>query len=453
MKRPFRLSTSQVILLAFLLADLIGAFLLCLPISSADGNFTPFVDALFTSTTSVCVTGLTVVNTAAHWSLFGKMVILALIQIGGLGIISITTAVLLIFRRKTSLSDRVLLEDALNLNTMSGLIPFLQRVISLTFSVELIGMLLCLPVFVPLYGAEGVWYALFHAVSAFCNAGIDILGPDSLVPFVSNIWLNIVTMLLIVIGGIGALVWWDMIGTARRLREKKIAGRHFFSSLTVHSRIVLCVTVTLIFFGAFLFFIFEYDNPETLGALPLGEKITAAFFQSVTLRTAGFISVPQASLTSASVLISMILMFIGGSPIGTAGGIKTTTFIVLVLSIAATVRGKREPTVMRRTIGGETVRKAMAVTGIFFCFALFALILLFSFTGGDPTDICFEVFSALGTVGVTRDYTASLNLVGKLVIITCMYLGRVGPISLALALGRKAKNASIRYAEGNIIVG
>lgn len=453
MKRRARLSTTQMIVLSFLYTILTGAVLLWLPISSADGSFTPFVDALFTSATSVCVTGLVVVTTATHWSLFGQIVILLLIQIGGLGIITITTALLLALGRKITLRDRVLLEDAFNLSTLSGLISFLRRVLAGTFLIEFVGMLLCLPVFVPLYGGKGIWYSLFHSVSSFCNAGLDILGPDSLIPFSGDVWLNLVTMALIVLGGIGTVVWWDVLGTLRGVFSGRIPRRRLFGSLSLHTRIVLIMTGALIFGGAFLFLLFEYNNPGTIGDMPFGEKLLACLFQSVTSRTAGFATISQKALTPASALLSMLLFFIGGSPIGTAGGVKTTTFAIFLLSVAATVRGRPEVTVMQRTVVQETVRKAIAVMCIFFAVCIVAIVLLLCFTGGSALDICFEVFSAAGTVGLSRDYTVAMNTVGKLIVTACMYLGRIGPISLILALSHKDNNPPMRYAEGSVIVG
>ncbi len=453
MKKKWRLSPGRMIVLGFLLVILVGSLLLSLPIASAAGEPTPYMDALFTSATSVCVTGLTTVVTAAHWSLFGQIVILLLIQIGGLGIISISTAFLLLLHKKISLRDRVLLEEAFNLDTLSGLVSFLRRVLAGTLLVELVGALCCLPVFLSEYGARGIFFAVFHAVSAFCNAGIDLLGESSLIPYANHVWLNFVTMALIVLGGLGFVVWWDVLRVIGLRRSGRLPRGKFFSALSLHSRVVFVMTGALILGGAALIFIFEYTNPATMGGMPIGEKLLASLFQSVTSRTAGFATVSQKALTPASAIVTVILMFIGGSPIGTAGGVKTTTIAIFLLSVLATVRGEEETTVMRRTVPRRTVVKAGAVITIFLFACVAAILLLLTCVGGDPLDAVFEVVSAVGTVGLTRDYTLTLNTVGKLIIAICMYLGRVGPISLAMALTHRLKSSPIRYAEGNITVG
>ena len=451
MKRKLRLSTTQTIMLAFLLAILVGSVLLALPVSAAGGVRVPYLDALFTATTSVCVTGLVTVTTASAWSVFGQIVILLLIQAGGLGIITVMAGVMLSLNRRLGLTDRLLIQDAFNLNTMAGLNQFLRKVIIGTFLVEGVGALLYMTVFVPAYGARGVWISVFTAISAFCNAGLDILGENSLCPYVLNPTVNLTTCLLIILGGIGFIVWWDVLGVLKDFR------RHRFKCLrrlTLHSKIALASTGLLLGAGCLLFFIFEYSNPRTAALFSAPQKLMAAFFQSVTTRTAGFATIPQQELSGASSLLSLLLMLIGGSPTGTAGGIKTVTFAILIASALATVRGRDDPVMFNRTVSKHAVGKAVAVTGVFLMITFAAALLLEALTGSDFLDVLFEAVSATATVGLTRGLTGTLGAPGKLVLIVTMFLGRVGPISLFIALNtNKKKTSSVRYPTEQINVG
>ena len=442
-----KLSTTQIISLGFFVTVIIGAFLLILPISSASGEWTSFIDALFTSTTSVCVTGLVVVPTATYWSVFGQSVILILIQIGGLGIIAITSAFLLMLNRKINLKDAVLLENAFNLDSLDAIVPFLKRVFLFTFCIEFIFFLLYLPIFINDFDMAGIRYALFHSVSAFCNAGIDIIGETSLYEYRGHIMMNILTMLEIALGGIGFIVMFDI---KKNLFSRKSRS---LKRLSLHTKLVLLTTVTLIFGGAALFFIFEYSNPETIGNSPLGEKILASLFQSVTTRTAGFASIPQSGLLPESVLLSCMLMFIGGSPVGTAGGIKTTTVAVLLMSVAATLKNKKDTVIANRRISAETIKKATSVFVVAILVVLFACLIMFILTDFDALDVTFEVASALGTAGLTRDLTPLLPASAKLTIAVCMFLGRIGPISLVMFFSKKHETSAMRFAEENITVG
>lgn len=449
-----QLSTTQVIALGFISAILIGAVLLSLPISSATGQFTPFIDSLFTSTTSVCVTGLVVVTTAAHWSLFGKAVILILIQLGGLGIISFTTGIMMIIGRRITLSDRMLLEDALNLDTLKGLVKFLRRVFKGTFLVEGIGAVCYSFAFIPEYGLlKGIWFSIFHSVSAFCNAGIDIIGENSLIPYASDTWMNIVTMFLIISGGIGFLVWWDITGNIRKIIWHEYTFKRAVKKLHLHSKITIITTLCLILTGAVLITALEFDNPATIGKMGFGDKIVAGLFQSVTLRTAGFMTFSQSSLRSTTTLICLFLMFIGGSPIGTAGGIKTTTLALLFLSTRATIKGKSHLVVFNRTIPHKTVQKALAVTFVSFMVLMTATFALHLIEGDSLLNTAFETTSAIATVGLSRDFTSSLHVFGKIIIIFCMYLGRIGPISMVIFFNRQQRNELCSYPHEDITVG
>ena len=440
MKRRIYLSTTHMILLSFLLAILIGSVLLVLPISSANGKSIPYTDALFTATTSVCVTGLVTVTTASAWSFFGQLIILLLIQIGGLGIITILSGFMIGLHKKIGLGDRLLLQDAFNLNSMSGIVKFLKKVIVGTFVVEGAGALLYMTVFVPEYGAKGIWISIFNAVSAFCNAGMDVIGEDSLCGYVQHPMINLVTSMLIILGGLGYIVWWDIIRVMKLFKKQKF---QCFKKLTLHSKIALSATGVLLLSGAVLFYLFEYRNPQTIGELSLAGKLQAAIFQSVTTRTAGFATVPQQNLTDASAIVSLLLMFIGGSPVGTAGGVKTVTIAVLLLSAFSVIRNREDTVLFGRTISKQAVGKAVAVVSMSFLIAFVSTVLLAAVSGAPALDVMYETFSATATVGLSRNLTASLDFWGKLIIIVTMYLGRVGPISLAIAFNTKKRKENI----------
>ena len=438
-QRPL-VSTTHIILLSFLIAILIGALLLSLPISSANGKATPFLDALFTATTSTCVTGLVVTPTVSSWSVFGQVVILILIQIGGLGVITIMSGLMILLHKKMGVGDRLLLQDAFNLNSLSGLVRFVKRVVGGTLIIEGIGALLYMTVFIPEFGAEGIWISVFTSVSAFCNAGIDIIAENSLCDYALNPIINIVTCALIILGGIGYIVWWDVLQVLKQADKKKVK---FFRDLTLHSKIAITATLLLIFVGAALIFAFEYNNPQTIKDYTVLQKVEVSLFQSVTTRTAGFATVPQENLTNASSVVCLLLMFIGGSPVGTAGGIKTVTFAVLIASAFASIRNKEDTDLFGRRLTKQTVSKAVAVTCMSFIIMFTSTVLLSVVTDANALDIVYETVSATATVGLTRNLTASLDSIGKLIIIITMYLGRVGPITLAVAFKRSKDNQNI----------
>jgi len=439
-KKRIALSTTQIILLSFLAVILIGSLLLSLPISSADGNAVPYIDALFTATTSTCVTGLVTLPTFSAWSLFGQIVILLLIQIGGLGIITIMSGFMLMINRKMSIGDRLLVQDAFNLNTMSGLANFVKKILLGTLVIEAVGAVLYMSVFVRDFGLRGIWISFFTSVSAFCNAGIDIIGESSLCDYATNPIINFTTSLLIVLGGIGYIVWWDVL---RVMKNRTSKNKRVFRHLTLHSKIAIVTTLLLVFGGGLLIFVFEYDNPATIGGLPLFDKIQVSLFQSVTTRTAGFASVPQENLTGASTITSVIMMFIGGSPVGTAGGVKTVTVVVLLCSAFATIRNKSTASIFNRTISNGSIRKAVAVVITFVVILLSSTVLLAAATDAPAIDVIYEAVSAAATVGLSRNFTGSLNVIGKIIIITTMYFGRIGPISLAVALGSRKETQNV----------
>lgn len=439
-KKKFKLSTTQIILLSFLVTILIGSGLLALPISSASGEAVPYLDALFTATTSTCVTGLVTIPTVSTWSVFGQIVILLLIQIGGLGIITIMSGLMLLLNRKMGIDDRLLIQDAFNLNTMSGLAKFIKNVLIGTLIIEGVGAVLYMIVFVPDFGARGIWISVFNSVSAFCNAGIDIIAENSLCNYATNPLINIVTSALIILGGLGYIVWWDVI---RVVKSRSAKNRKIFRHLSLHSKIAITATAVLILVGAILIFIFEYDNPLTIGKMSLFDKIQISLFQSVTTRTAGFATIPQENLTNASATVSIVLMLIGGSPVGTAGGMKTVTIAVLICSAFATIRNKNSVTLFGRRISEESIKKAVSVVVMFLTICAISTILLMATSNASPLDAVFETVSATATVGLSRNLTATLNTFGKLIIIATMYFGRVGPISLAIALGSKNESQNV----------
>lgn len=443
------LSTTQIILLSFLVTILIGSILLSLPISWAEGNRVGYIDALFTATTATCVTGLVTLTTATAWSGFGQAVILILIQIGGLGIITIMSGLMILINKKMGIGDRLLVQDAFNLNTLSGLTVFIKKVLLGTFVIEGIGALLYMTVFVPKFGIRGVWISVFNAVSAFCNAGMDVIGENSLYDYATNPIVNGTTIALIVLGGIGYVVWWDIL----RVAGDKGKRKRGFRNLTLHSKIAILTSVILILLGTAVMLVLEYNNPLTLGGKNLFDKLQIALFQSVTTRTAGFASIPQDSLTDSSAIASMFLMLVGGSPVGTAGGIKTVTLTVLIASAIATVKGKDEVTLFDRTVSKTAVEKSATVCTVFVGIAMISTLLLSIAEGAPLIDILYETISATATVGLTRGITPTLGIAGKIIIIATMYLGRVGPISLALALSGKKRQNIIKNPVEDISVG
>ena len=448
------LSSAQIIPLGFLALILLGAILLSLPFATADGTRATFLTALFTSTTSVCVTGLVVVDTFAYWSLFGKIVILLLIQAGGLGIVAVSSAVFLLFKRTFTIRNRALLRDSFDLDSIQGVIRFLRRVVTGVFLIEGIGAVLYAFDFIPRYGfVRGLWYSVFHAISAFCNAGLDLIGPDSFIPFAQDAYLLTVTMLLIIAGGLGYVVWFDTYSTAKTAVQKRFGLRWFFRRLGEHSKLVYCVTAVLIVLGAGGTLLLEANNPGTLGAMPWGQRIVHAFFQSVTYRTAGFASFPQVAMKEGSALFGSVLMFIGGSPMGTAGGVKTVTVAILFLYAFSYIRG-RDAVVFRRGISGELVRKAVAILTASLLLSLVSTVVLSVAEGLPLSDAMFEVFSATATVGLSRGVTPNLHAFGRILIIICMYLGRISPVSLALFFHAESSGGSeVRFSQGHFYAG
>ena len=439
-RKIFSISSTHIILLSFLLVILLGSLLLALPFSTKSGEPVSYIDALFTATSATCVTGLVTLPTVSAWSFFGQAVILILIQIGGLGTITFLTGFMIVMQKRIGMNERQLIQASFNLDTMSGLVRFVKKILFGTFLVEGIGAFLYMTVFIPEFGTEGIWISVFNAVSAFCNAGIDVIAENSLVNYATNPLINTVTSLLIILGGLGFIVWWDVLRVCKNFKKQNF---RCFSRLTLHSKIVLTSTAFLIFAGAFFILLFEYHNPLTMGNASFFDKLQIAFFQSVTTRTAGFATVAQENLTDSSALLCLILMFIGGSPVGTAGGIKTVTFTVLTATALAAVRNKRSVSLFHKNLAKETVYKTVAVFVTFSFIVVISTISLSSVTDAEVLDILYETVSSTATFGLTRNLTFSLNISGKWIIIATMYFGRVGPMSLAIALNIKQETVNI----------
>lgn len=423
---------------------LIGGILLNLPISSNNGQSVGFLDAIFTSTSAVSVTGLVPVNTAEHWTLFGKIVIIALIQIGGLGFMTSATLIAFITGKRIGLKERLVMQEQFNQESFAGIVKLTKFVILFTITIEAIGALLLSMKFIPIYGPlKGVGYSIFHSISAFCNAGFDIVG-DSMVPFVGDTLINFTIMGLIILGGLGYTVYLD------------IAKQKSYKKLTLHSKMVLTVSFLLIVTGALFVFATEYNNPETLGSLSLYEKVLASFFQSVVARTAGFYSINIAGMFNGASLFIIILMFIGGSPSSTAGGIKTTTFGTIICTLISGIKGKEDVEVFEKRISTIMIRKAFILLSVSLIL-VGGVTLILTITEKNQTllDLLFETTSAFATVGSSRNLTPELTDIGKILITITMYLGKVGPLTLGLALSNKNRinKKNYKYPEGKIIIG
>lgn len=448
-KKHTSLITTRIIMLGFLVGIVLGTLLLCLPFSTKTGQNISAIDALFVAVSSICVTGLSTINIGQTFTFFGQFVLLLLIQVGGLGIVTFTTLVLMAVGKRLNLSDRLLLQNAYNTDTLAGLLKLTLRIVKVTLIIEGIGACLYALVFIPEYGPMGIWYSIFHSVSAFCNAGIDLLGGNSFCQYRDNVIINLTTMSLIVVGGLGFPVYW-VIG--RYLKFLNTRNRSSVVKLNLQTKIVLSATLSLILTGAVLTMLFEWNNPDTLGNLPIGNKIMASFFQSVTLRTAGFATIDQSFFKASSCTLYLVLMLIGGSPSGTAGGIKTITIVIMFASMFSNIKGDNHVTLFNRKVSDDYVRRCTAIATFSISVLLVLTTCFLQAQDCNFLDALFEMTSAIATVGLSRGLTSELTLMGKLILCTAMYLGRIGPITLALAFHYK-KNSDITFAENKIIVG
>ncbi len=451
-----KFSSTRRISFGFLIIIFIGALLLMLPISSASGTATNFLDALFTATTSVCVTGLTTVTVASHFSLFGKVVIFTLIQLGGLGVIFCMVAMLKLFRIRVKLREKILIQDSYNLETIGGIDTIISKVCKGVFVIEALGAFFYAFRFVPIYGfAKGIWISVFHSVSAFCNAGIDILGNNSLMNYTDDVWVNLVTMFLIVMGGIGFTVWWDVMDTTKQAFKRRKFKSQLFSRQHLHSKIAISTTIFLIAIGMLLVLVFEYNNPDTIGNMSFGDKLLTSLFESVTTRTAGFATISQGSFKLHTYIILLLLMITGGSPMGTAGGFKTTTLAMMFFCVRSVVHGKTDTEVFNRKIGSRNIKLGLTVIVLGLVLLGVGIIALSLTDNLGGINTIFECVSAIATVGLTTGVTQTLSVAGKFVIILLMFIGRVGPITIVMALGiRNEHDENAReLARERIIVG
>lgn len=454
-KKSIRFSTMQLIAAGFLGTILLGGVLLYLPVC----NTKPiqFTDALFTATSAVCVTGLVTIVPATQFTVLGKGILLVLIQIGGLGVIACTFSFFLILKKKITLRERIIIQETYNMDTLSGLVKFLIKIIKGTFIVEGVGVVLFSLQFVREYGfVEGVCYSIFHSVSAFCNAGIDILGNGSFIKYAANPLINFTTMSLIIVGGIGFTVWGDVLKNVfEDFGKEGYSVKKIFTKLTLHSKIAISMTIALILLGTVSFFVLEYANPETFGNMTLGEKIMASGFHSVSTRTAGFATVSQSGLTNGSKLITCLLMFVGGSPAGTAGGVKTTTVAMLILTCRSVIKGGRDTECFGRRIVEDNIRTGLAVIFLSMGFLITGTVIVSVLEPNvEFMRILYETTSAMGTVGLSADLTPQLETASKYVIMMLMYIGRIGPVTMALIFGKGHTKDRVReLPEKRILVG
>lgn len=444
---------------SFFMVIFIGSILLSMPFSNNAGMKSSYLDHLFTATSATCVTGLVTKVPCQQYNLIGQIIIIVLIQIGGLGFLTLMSLMYVLVRKKLSFSNKLMMQEALNTDSLKDLTHYIKRVIQYTIIFEMTGAICLMFVFIPEFGwLKGIYYSIFHAISAFCNAGFDLLGDSSLCHYVGNVWLNLVIGGLIIAGGLGFVVWIDLRTAWNNYKKtfKRFKFKKFIASLSLHTRIVLIVTLVLTVGGMLGILVLEFNNTKTMGNLPLGQKILASFFQSVTLRTAGFASIDMASLTTATKLLMSMIMFIGGSPAGTAGGIKTVTFAIMILYVRALRKGESQVRVMNRTIGDHIVKRSLTIAMISFSIVISGLFLLSIFENKDFIDLTFEAFSAFATVGLTAGVTPLLTDIGKIIVIILMYIGRIGPITMVLIFAKKynlKKGKDINYVEERVLIG
>lgn len=450
---------TRQIALSFLMVILIGSILLSLPFCN-NNEPTTYLNNLFIATSATCVTGLVPVVPSEQYNLLGQLVIIVLIQIGGLGFLTFLNLLLVIIKKKISLTNKIVMQEALNQPSLNDIPKFLKNVIKYTFIVEGIGAILLSFVFIPDYGiVKGIYFSIFHAISAFCNAGFDVLGSISLIGYQTNPIINLVIPGLIIMGGLGFIVWFDIAKTLKKefKRESKFNFKHLFKNFSLHTKIVLVMTVILLLLGMIIFYLCEADNIHSIAKLNFFDQLQVSFFQSATLRTAGFASVDIAMLHPSTKFMMCILMFIGGSPAGTAGGIKTVTFAVSVLMVYNIYHGRKEVTVFARRIPKRLIVHSFAIITMAISLVFIGVFILSITENVAFIDILFEVVSAFATVGLSASLTPMLSTIGKIVIIILMYIGRIGPITLIISFARKsyinAGKKEVKYPDGNILLG
>ncbi len=438
-----KLSHSQILAGGFFIIILIGAVILNMGFSSAKGESIGFLDALFTSTSSVCVTGLIVADTGTYWSNFGKFVIMLLIQIGGLGFMTIATLGVIISGEKLSYSKKLLIQDSLSSEKTSDIIKFCKKIILVSLFIELVGAICLSIAFVPEFGfVKGICYGIFHSVTAFCNAGFDIMGNfSSLTAYFNNPIVNISIMLLIILGGLGFSTIFD------------INRKRSFKKFKLNTKIILITTAILIIIPTFLFFIFEMDNPKTLGTMNFGEKILASLFQVVSPRTAGYNTIELSQMHDSTKFLTIILMFIGGAPASTAGGLKTTTFALIIISVYCLFKQKSEIEIFGRTIPFKNLNKALVSLVIGFTLVITGTMIILSYSDFDFLTVLYEVTSAYATVGLTLGITTKLNAICKITLIILMFMGRVGSLTVLYSFIKTDSKKKYKYPKEEINIG
>jgi len=438
----WKLTPYQILVLGFAGLILCGALLLMTTTASVNGQSLSFIDALFTSTSAVCVTGLIVVDTGTYFSLFGQLVIIFLIQAGGLGIMTMATLMALVMRRKIQLRERLIMQEALNQMTVSGVVRLTQYIILVTLLIEFIGGTILAIHWYPELGSQGIYFGYWHGISSFCNAGFDLFGNfTSLTNYVDDSTVNLTIAALIILGGIGFTVIFD-VGHNRRWHK-----------FALHTKLVLVTTIVLLVFGTLVIFLLEMNNPNTLGQLSWQGKFLGSYFQSVSTRTAGYNTVDIGKLQDVTIFFMVILMFIGASPSSTGGGIKTTTIGVLIAAVWALITGKQDAEIFQRRIPQQLIYKAFSVFFIAAGLVIFVTMMMSITENASFLKILFEVVSAFGTVGLSTGITPTLTDYGKMWIIATMFAGRVGPVTLALALALRTTKGMVHYPEGKINIG
>lgn len=437
-----QLTPAQIMVVGFAIIIFIGTFLLTLPIASTTEESVSFIDALFTATSASTVTGLVVVETGTQYTIFGQIVILTMIQVGGIGFMTMATLFALIMKKRISLRDRLILQASLNQMSMEGIVRLIRKVILYSIVIESVAaVILAIRWYAELPLGRAIYYGIFHAISIFNNACFDLMG-TSLIAYTDDVVINVVSMVLIVTGGLGFIVISDVLDYKKTKR------------LSLHTRVVLSVSAFLIVGGTVVIFILEFSNPVTLGQQSWTGKVLASFFQSVTPRSAGASTVNLAELREVTQFFLIALMFIGASPGSAGGGIKTTTFAILIAAMVSMLRGRRDIILFRHRLEQETIFKAITMTLLFLFLIIFVSVTLSII---EPTDhflmILFEVTSAFSTVGLSLGLTPELSTVGKMLIIMTMFIGRVGPLTMAYALGRKSDKELYRHPEGKIMIG
>lgn len=451
-----KMSPPQKIASSFLLLILSGTFCLMLPIANQDNQMLPFLDALFSATSATCVTGLTITDISTQFTLFGQCILLLLIQVGGLGLMTLMAVFILIIKNKLSMNEKIAMKEMLNQDKVINMRSFIIDILYYTLFFEAIGAILIAMRMIPSYGLfDGGFKAIFLSISAFCNAGFDTLGTISLEAYVHDPLMMLTIMILIFLGGIGFAVWFDVRDKISPLLKWKMSFKKFINKLTLHSKVVLATSAFLILVPGLLIMLLEFNNPNTMDAFTLPQKLLSSLFEAVALRTAGFTSINYAGLHIATSFLMIILMFIGGSPGGTAGGIKTTTFAVLVIYMFNMLKGRNKTNVLHRTLPVDIVKRAMGIFFINLVTLFTGVFLLCIFEKQSFIALSYEAASAMGTVGSSLGITNELTSIGRIVIILLMYVGRIGISTLILSLMRKkhADNNNLIYPDGNIIVG